>query len=704
MKILNYHPELIKTMMKGVTVGTIAANLLAPLVVFSILYNVINNDNLIIWISLHFFLLYLRIHNSKYALKELKSKSNISSNTLLLSLIYTAFSSLLYGIIIWTCVLSNIDVTKLLIITILILSLSAGSITTLGSIFHAFILYVSFMVFPLIGALLFHGGEIFNILSFILFVFILIHISSGYRQYITLRNAVSLEDSFSTIFNQTSDGIVLIKDNRFKDCNDVIVNMFRSKSKEEFLNTPIKLLSPSHQADGTLSIRKMVKMLNIAWKNGVNNYEWIHTTLDGNTFWTEVLLTKINLNGENLIYGVWRDISQRKEIEQKLEKLNETLERRVSQQILEVTKKTALFETIFDTNKDGIAILDLESNFLLVNKAYELLTGLNKEELYITSCINLTKSSMVERSKEVVQTVINEGYFNDYEKQCIVHNGRIIDIKMNLVLMPDKKSILMITKDMTLENQLVAQRKDQESKLLQHSKLAQMGEMISMIAHQWRQPLGAISSTAVNLKLELEKFDLTSNDGIKDATLYFQDKLNDIEGFVENLTTTIDDFRNFYKPDKKAELLHIDNSIQKALKIVENSLITDNIILKKTYTANKEVCLFDNEVVQVLLNILKNAQDNFRVKKMSNKTLSIKTYNTNKGINLEIWDNGGGIEEETLGNIFDPYFSTKHEKNGTGLGLYMSKMIIEEHHNGVLSAKNIDDGVCFTIEFPDRIL
>jgi len=706
MKTLTYHPDLIKTMAQGIKTGAFTSNFLASIVTVVILYNYLSTTFLSIWIGLHMFVYLLRIKNAQDILNNLTIDTKSLSKKLYLSLLYTVLTPIFYAVIIWTGILSHIPDSNVLVIIILMLSLAAGSFTTLGSVSHAFILYVSFMILPLIGALLYHGGEMFNLLSFVLFIFIIIHISSGYRQYITLRDSISLKDSFETIFNQTSDGIVLVKNNRFLDCNKAIIDMFNLKSKEEFLTTDLNNFFPKYQADGTTSIKKMIKMLNIAWRDGSHSYEWVHRTTDKREFWTEIVLTRIHLNGEDLIYGVWRDISQRKEAEQKLEKLNATLERRVSTQILEVTKKTALFETIFNTAKDGIAILDLESNFLLVNKAYQEITGFSEDELYETSCIELTTAKMIEESKSVIQILIKKGHYENYEKQCVVKNGNVIDVKMNLVLMPDKKSVLMISKDMTKENLLIQEKQEQEEKILQHSKLAQMGEMISMIAHQWRQPLGAISSTAVNLKLklELEAFDLNTEDGVKDATQYFNERLDDIESFVANLTTTIDDFRNFYKPDKISELMMISRPLKKTLKIIENSLITDNIEIVKEYNSDKKVSLFDNEIMQVFLNIFKNSQDNFRSLGNTDAKIYIKTYDTHKGITIEIFDNGGGIDEEILNKIFDPYFSTKHEKNGTGLGLYMSKIIIEEHHNGSLYAKNENDGVCFKIELPDRIM
>ena len=242
----------------------------------------------------------------------------------------------------------------------------------------------------------------------------------------------------------------------------------------------------------------------------------------------------------------------------------------------------------------------------------------------------------------------------------------------------------------------------QEKAMIEQSRLAQMGEMISMIAHQWRQPLGAIASTTVNLqmKLELEAFDFSTEDGIEEAKEYFKQRFVNIEEYVQSLTTTIDDFRNFYKPNKEMVVTTLESVIDKALKIITSSLEDQGIKLICNYDAKDTIKLYDNEIMQVILNILKNAQDNFTEKEIKNPEIIIITNDKS----ITICDNGGGIPGDIIEKIFDPYFSTKDEKNGTGLGLYMSKTIIENHHNGKLSVVNKNDtkgrsiGACFTIE------
>jgi len=234
-----------------------------------------------------------------------------------------------------------------------------------------------------------------------------------------------------------------------------------------------------------------------------------------------------------------------------------------------------------------------------------------------------------------------------------------------------------------------------DKKMLENSRLAQMGELISMIAHQWRQPLNAMAATVgvLEVKIELEDFNLDTKDGQNEQSRYFLKKFERLNSYIQNLTQTIDDFRNFYKPNKTKVSTTYETIVNKALDIIEVSLKNSNIEIVKHYEVKETLQIFENEIMQVVLNILKNAQDNFKEKNTINPKITI----TIKEKTLTICDNGGGIPKDVITKIFDPYYSTKDEKNGTGLGLYMSKTIVQEHHKGELKVENIDGGVSFSI-------
>ena len=245
----------------------------------------------------------------------------------------------------------------------------------------------------------------------------------------------------------------------------------------------------------------------------------------------------------------------------------------------------------------------------------------------------------------------------------------------------------------------VAKSRKKDEQLLHQSKLAQMGEMINMIAHQWRQPLGSISSAIIGLKLQLQarKIDFTQTKSIEEYLVTTNAKYDDISAYTQVLSSTIDDFRNYFKEDNKKERVPLTSPVDRALHIVENSMKSKGIELIKDFSCNETLLIFQNEMMQVILNILKNSEDNFVEKKIKNATIKITTKKEKSSYIISILDNGGGVPKSIISKIFNPYFSTKKEKNGTGIGLYMSKVIIEEHNKGKLECQNIENGVEFKI-------
>ena len=246
----------------------------------------------------------------------------------------------------------------------------------------------------------------------------------------------------------------------------------------------------------------------------------------------------------------------------------------------------------------------------------------------------------------------------------------------------------------TLEEKIkieVEKSREKDQALIQQSKLAQMGEMIAMIAHQWRQPLGAITAAANDLilKITFGKYDAK----------YFDKKLKNITDLSQHLSKTIDDFRGFYKKDKEKIEILLSDIVKDVLNIVAVSIKNKNIEIITEFHSDKKVYTYPNEVRQVVLNLIKNAEDILLEKGVKNPYIKIKTFDIENNSCLEVSDNGGGVPKNIIDKIFDPYFSTKTKKDGTGLGLYMSKIIIEEHCNGTLSVSNSEEGAIFRIEF-----
>jgi len=301
------------------------------------------------------------------------------------------------------------------------------------------------------------------------------------------------------------------------------------------------------------------------------------------------------------------------------------------------------------------------------------------------------------------------GGYKHYKKlyEAIILKDQLKVLNEDLEGEVKKRTVELEVLNNSLEDKVqeeIEKNRDKDQQLLQQSRMAQMGEMISMIAHQWRQPLGAIAASSIDLKMKIafESFDLDKKEGQKECSKYFDGQLTNIEAYVQSLTNTIDDFRNFYKPNREKKKCSINEPIQKSLNIINAAAKANGIDIKTEYKSQKIFSIYDSELMQVFLNIIKNAQDNFIEKKIANACIMIETKDIPEGIMIIMCDNGGGIAEDIMMKVFDPYFSTKDEKNGTGLGLYMSKTIVEEHHHGKLKLTNKNGGACFTITLSEE--
>ncbi|PUE67669.1 sensor histidine kinase [Arcobacter lacus] len=238
-----------------------------------------------------------------------------------------------------------------------------------------------------------------------------------------------------------------------------------------------------------------------------------------------------------------------------------------------------------------------------------------------------------------------------------------------------------------------SKQKEQEQLLIQQTRLAAMGEMIGNIAHQWRQPLNALGLVLQNLKFSYDMGELDEK---------MMDKsINKADMLTKNMSKTIDDFRNFFKPNKSKEKFGINENVNKAIELVESTFEHHNIKLEKNFSSDElEFHGFPNEFSQVILNILTNAKDAIIENKILNPLVIVETKIENDNICISIKDNANGIDENIVNKIFEPYFTTKDEGKGTGIGLYMSKIIIENNMNGKIEVYNLEKGANFIIKLP----
>lgn len=244
----------------------------------------------------------------------------------------------------------------------------------------------------------------------------------------------------------------------------------------------------------------------------------------------------------------------------------------------------------------------------------------------------------------------------------------------------------------TLEKRIVEEvekNKRQQLLLLHQNRLAQMGEMISMIAHQWRQPLNnlAILNQTIILKYKKGKLDNTLMESFKENS----------KKQINQMSDTVDDFKNFFKPEKEKVEFFINDIVHHVLNILNPIFEKNAINIKFDEDDNYQIIGYPNELGQAILNIIVNAKDALVENNSKNRKIDLSLKHNNEKIILTISDNAGGIPAEIIYKIFDPYFSTKEAKNGTGLGLYMTKMIIDEHMGAKLIVQNSNNGAEFII-------
>jgi len=398
---------------------------------------------------------------------------------------------------------------------------------------------------------------------------------------------------------------------------------------------------------------------------------------------------------------------------QKLKSANNEIEKKT----IELAKQKELFEKLYSKSSDGVLLIK-DSRIIDCNEASLKILKYEKDEIIEKLLCDISPKIQADNltSKVKAKIQINEALKNgvcnfewifinkqnqefwveivltaiEIDNEPVIHTViRDIDNRKKM----EKELEILTHKLEDKINEEIKKNQEKTTQLIQQSRLAQMGEMISMIAHQWRQPLTAISATTNNLLLKI-----MLNQKLNDEELKYELEL--ITDYSQHLSSTIDDFRNFFKTDKIKIECTLEELINKSLNIIKTSFESNNIELETNYQFNEYIYVYSTEIQQVILNILKNAEDVLTDKDSFNRKIKIKTYEKDNFATIEIIDNGGGISNEIINNIFDPYFSTKKAKEGSGLGLYMSKTIINEHCQGYLTAQNSELGATFKIKLP----
>ena len=343
-------------------------------------------------------------------------------------------------------------------------------------------------------------------------------------------------------------------------------------------------------------------------------------------------------------------------------------DKEVIKNIIKIAKKDEgyiQYQGVFNPEKK---VIELKTSFIkgLKELRWSIGTGFYEDEL----------NAMIEKRKIEYDSRYNK-YITNMITICIL-------LTLFLLLLSKYISGLLEKKFKNYQEEIKKHIEDntrQHNILAQQSKMAAMGEMIGNIAHQWRQPLSTITAAATGMKIQKEI-------GVLDDKIF----TNSVDGITESaifLSKTIDDFRNFFKPDKEKDFSNMKTLFKKAIKLVDAQYKTKNIEI--IYELEEiDFLTLENELIQVILNIFNNSRDELiKIKDEDfRKLILINAFEENHEVVILIKDNAGGIPPDIISRVFEPYFTTKHQSQGTGIGLYMSEEIITKHLKGRIEASN----------------
>lgn len=368
-------------------------------------------------------------------------------------------------------------------------------------------------------------------------------------------------------------------------------------------------------------------------------------------------------------YDVDIETSKYKEFDSLINNFNEMKEQIDEREKL-LQNSLDSFRTLFDAT---LEIVIIHKNGVIVD--------LNKEAI---------KFFNIEKREELIGEELIQFVEDDYKKIALSNYGKNAPpYELDVDVYGRKRTCVVKSKTLPIGGDIfkivsiidVSELKAKEKLLFQQSKMASMGEMLENIAHQWRQPLSLISTCASSLKIQKQLDNLDEERLVHNLDIIIKNS--------QYLSNTIDDFRNYFKADKQKYSFDINDNLNKAITLVEQRLHNKNIQIELNYEKIMLINSYENEFLQVILNLLNNSSDALISNLEENRKIFIDSFEKNNFYIIKIKDNAGGIKEEILEKVFEPYFTTKHKNKGTGIGLYMCHEIITKHFYGNIFLKNI---------------
>ncbi|QKF59052.1 ATP-binding protein [Aliarcobacter lanthieri] len=449
-----------------------------------------------------------------------------------------------------------------------------------------------------------------------------------------------------------------------KSILDFYSNIDEKRLKRKII-TSLKLNSPTFYTPQTNDY-----LINIELKNVADKVF--------NQMQQSITISPLDIEDELVILYIY-DVTLLSEINFKLKAAKE-----------ELNEKNEELRLILDTTMEAIIIFK-DNKIVDCNKiALELLSKENRSDLINKNFNDIIFDQNIVKSinKDSIETVIIREDNTKFSAVINIKDAFINNQTFKILTIIDIEDI-----------------KRKENLMAEQQKLAAMGEMIANIAHQWRQPLNIISITASNLKLKNDLNALNSTN--------LEDSLKLILKTTEHLSNTIDTFNDFLKIDKHKSMFNVNENIKSSISLIEDFFKKFNIEIVLDLEDDIFIYNVDNEFSQAVINILNNAKDalNLNLKENDMRIIKISTKKLDEFVEISICDNAFGIDNDIVDKIFEPYFTTKHQYQGTGLGLYMTRKIINQSMGGDISVKNIKflhnnivcKGAMFRIQLPYKV-
>lgn len=416
----------------------------------------------------------------------------------------------------------------------------------------------------------------------------------------------------------------------------------------------------------------------------------------------EVHATPIRYNEQVYLFAIVHDISERVRLERQMQDFSEALEQQMQQEIASRLQSEIKYKQLFDSIPGSAFVYHFDSEgwpdlFIEANPTATEMLGFGREELMRLRIQDLANLESCDESEKLrVGSLENQRV--RVEMRFVTKDSKMLDVEIYSHMFDyfNRPTAFSIVRDITVEKKLREHQRAQEKLLIQQSKMAEMGNMIGVIAHQWKQPLSVI-----NLMAESALDEVEMGEEPVQSVRKAKDK---IEEQVRFLGQTITDFRHFFKPEKKKRLFDVQVAIERITGIIQPLLEKSSTGLGLDIQEYLQVYGYENEFKQVVLNLVNNAGDAIAENGVENGQIQVSAYAEGEETVIEVTDNGGGIPDHLLPDkLFDPYVSTKGEK-GTGIGLSMSKTIIEQNMGGEITAENIDGGSKITVRVPSKEL